>query len=372
MEELGAVFEENGQDLIVDGVGLKGLHPPAQVLDAGNSGTTMRLLAGILAGQGFGSTITGDSSLKKRPMQRIIDPLGLMGAVINCLETKGRAPFRLEPSQLKGIEYKMPVASAQVKSALLLAGLRAEGNTTVIEKVPSRDHSERLLKAMGIALEEANGCINLEPAEELSPIDLKVPGDISSAAFFIALALLHPNARIEINGVGLNPTRLGFVETARRMGGSVEIRERVGGPTEPLGDVTVCSSKLKAVSITGADVPSMIDEVPLVALLACGAEGVTTIRGAGELRNKESNRIEETARLLVSMGGKVEALDDGFKVIGPCELEGIRADSRGDHRTAMLLGIAGALSKKGMTIDGDEAIRISYPGFYEALLETGW
>lgn len=367
LRDMGVRFEHEGADLIVHGKGLGGLKPPAGILDAGNSGTTFRLLAGMLAGQHFDSVITGDASLKARPMARIHEPLDRMGARVEYLEREGFAPLRFQAAALKGIRYRMPVASAQVKSALLLAGLFAEGSMTVEEDVKTRDHTERLLKAMGADIQRDGGAVRMERAGRLEPLDLHVPGDMSSAAFFIALALMIPGSELTICRVGLNPGRMGFVHAVRRMGGSVEIlNEERCGP-EPCGDLRVRGSDLTGIEVSVRDVPSVIDELPLIALLATAARGSTRVRGAGELRFKESDRIRGTVRAVSDLGGRIEELDDGFRVTGPQTLEGGKGSSLGDHRTAMLLAVGGAASRKGVVIDGDEAVDLSYPAFFEEL-----
>lgn len=367
LRDMGVGFEHEGADLIIRGKGLDGLTPPADNLDAGNSGTTFRLLAGILAGQPFDSVITGDVSLKARPMARIQEPLSRMGARVEYLEREGFAPLRFRAAELEGIRYHLPVASAQVKSALLLAGLFADGSLTVEEDVKTRDHTERLLEAMGVDIRQGGGAVHMERARRLEPLDLHVPGDISSAAFFIALALMIPESELTICRVGLNPGRMGFVHAVRRMGGSVEILNEDRCGPEPCGDLRVRGSDLGGIELSEGDVPSVIDELPLIALLATAARGSTRVHGAGELRFKESDRIQGTVRAVSDLGGKIEELDDGFSVTGPQTLKGGNGSSLGDHRTAMLLAVGGAASREGVVIDGDEAVDLSYPAFFEDL-----
>ena len=366
LEALGVSIRDERPRLVIRGAGDR-LSEPGSVLDAGNSGTTMRLLSGVLAGRPFGCTLTGDESLRSRPMARVADPLSAMGADLETLGDAGRAPLRFSPSRLNGIEYALPVASAQVKSCVLLAGLHAEGSTRVIEPRPSRDHTERMLKAMGADLTGEGLTWTLNPGRSLKGLDLKVPGDFSSAAFFIVLGTLARDADIVLEGVGLNPTRLGLLDSLKRMGADLEILEARTEGLEPVGDLRVRTSRLHGIEVGGDDVPRMIDELPLLVLAASLAEGETVIRDAAELRHKESDRIEATVRAVTALGGRVEGTRDGFRIRGAPRLMGGRAASQGDHRLAMVLAVGGILSENGVVVDGDEAVAVSYPAFFEDL-----
>ncbi|HEV8573758.1 MAG TPA: 3-phosphoshikimate 1-carboxyvinyltransferase, partial [Dehalococcoidia bacterium] len=347
LRQLGASWrwrEESG--LIVTGGGLRGFREPQNVLDCRNSGTTMRLLAGLLAAQPFLSILTGDASLRSRPMERIAAPLREMGADISGRDGGRLAPLVIRGSALRGINYRMPVASAQVKSALLLAGLYAEGETVIEEPGPTRDHTERMLSAMGADVVFGESpVIRIRPStSELSALSLRVPGDISSAAPLIVLVAVHSDAEVRISGVGVNQTRTGILDALKMMGADVQLHEeRMWGP-EPVADIVVRSSRLHGTTIDGDLVPRAIDELPLLALAACFAEGETVIRDAEELRAKESNRIRTTVDGLRAMGANLEETQDGLRVCGPQKLRGAMVSSYGDHRLAMMLGVAGALA----------------------------
>ncbi|OGC05090.1 3-phosphoshikimate 1-carboxyvinyltransferase [candidate division WOR-1 bacterium RIFOXYA12_FULL_43_27] len=339
--------------IIIKGRGLKGLEKPNKPLYVGNSGTTIRLLSGILAGQDFDCEISGDASIQKRPMKRIIEPLSLMGAKISG--NNDYPPLKIKGSKLKGIEYKMPIASAQVKSAILLAGLYAEGKTTVIEPVPSRDHTERMLKYFG--------------GPPLQGGEISVPGDLSSAAFFIVAGLIVPNSNLLIRNVGLNPTRTGIIEVIHRMGGNLEIINEQLLSYEPRGDIllTVHSSQLTAIEIGGELIPRLIDEIPIIAVLATQANGKTVIRNAKELRVKESDRISTVSQELRKMGADIQETEDGMVITGPVKLNGAVVNSHGDHRVAMSLAIAGLVADGEMIIENTDCIDTSFPGFEELL-----
>lgn len=356
-----------GSTVRVQGVGLSGLSPPSVPLDAGNSGTTMRLLAGILAGQPFESVLTGDESLRRRPMGRIIEPLSQMGASIKSAE--GRAPLRIRGGRLRGIRYELPVPSAQVKSCLLLAGLFAEGLTTVIEPIATRDHTERMLLQQGAPLERSGREIALGPCPELAPLEMRVPGDLSSAAFWIAAATLLPGSELVVQDVGLNPTRTGFLTALQRMGARISaenLREEAG---EPVGDLVVRGAeRLNAIEIAGAELPTLIDEVPLLAVVATRAEGTTVIRDAEELRVKETDRLRAVAENLRRMGARVEELADGLVIPGPQPLQGARLPGYGDHRMVMAFAVAGLMAIGETTLEGAEWAGISYPGFFDVLM----
>lgn len=354
--------------LHVRGGGLHGLGEPEDVLDARNSGTTMRLLAGLLAAQPFLSILTGDASLRSRPMGRVVQPLRLMGAEIRGRKGDTLPPLALRGQHLSGIEYSLPVASAQLKSALLLAGLYAEGQTTLLEPAPSRDHTERMLRAMGadITLEERRITIR-PPRQPLAPLDLQIPGDLSSAAFWLVAGVLHPQARIEVTGVGINPSRTGVLDVLSAMGAHLRLeKERLEGG-EPVADLVVESSELVGTEIGGDLIPRVIDEIPVLAVAASLAKGSTVIRDAAELRVKESDRITTTVQELSRLGARIEELPDGMHIQGVPRLKGALCDSHQDHRLAMALGVAGLVAEGETTIQGAEAVEVSYPGFWHDL-----
>lgn len=346
----------------VVGVGLDGLRQAAQPLDCGNSGTTMRLLAGLLAGQRFGSVLVGDESLSRRPMGRVVAPLRLMGAFAeeSPLRVGGRAP-------LHGIRYESPVASAQVKSALLLAGLYAKGETVVVEPAPSRDHTELMLRAMGADLESTGGSVRLRPGAPLLALSLTVPGDLSAAAFWLVAGALHGAAAVQVPAVGVNPTRAGILAVMERAG--LPVRQeapRLEG-REPVADLLVESSSGRAFTVEASEVAALVDELPVLAVAAAILPGTTRISGADELRVKESDRIAAMAEGLVRMGADVEALADGWLIRGPRRLRGAEVRSFGDHRVAMSLAVAGLLAEGETVIEGSECVDISYPGFWADL-----
>ena len=367
-------------DVRIQGIGLDGpgerSGQEAVGIDVGNAGTLLRLLPGWLAGQGDGSwKLDGDESIRRRPVDRVVAPLREMGASVECRE--GRLPpLEVRGAPLRGISYRLPVASAQVKSCVLLAGLNAEGDTEVIEPAPTRDHTERMLAAAGARIEsETTGHgltvrgelparrIVLQPAERLRPCGFDVPGDFSSAAFFLVAALLVPGSRIRLEGVGLNPTRVGLLGIVNRMGAAIEVEEGIPVGGEPRGVLDARHSTLRGTRVAAGEVPLAIDELPLVALAACFAEGETVVSGAGELRHKESDRIAAVVDSLRALGAEAEALDDGFAVQGAGGLRGGRIDSQGDHRLAMLGAIAGLASRDGVEVSGMDAAAVSYPGF---------
>ncbi|MSQ32884.1 MAG: 3-phosphoshikimate 1-carboxyvinyltransferase [Dehalococcoidia bacterium] len=369
LRNLGVAVEEPRPGvLVVHGVGLPGLAEPPDVLDAGNSGTTIRLLTGVLAAQPFLSVVTGDGSLRSRPMGRIIQPLRLMGAQIWARGGDSLAPLAIHGRPLQGVRHRLPVASAQLKSCLLLAGLFATGETVVEEPVASRDHTERLLRAMGADLSSQGNAVTVRPAKALRPLDIEVPGDISSAAAWLVAGAVHPHARVTIKGVGVNSTRTGIIDILREMGARITLsgQRDVGG--EPVADLTVESSALRGhEEIAGALIPRAIDELPLVALAACFATGKTTIRDAQELRVKESDRVAVTAQELRRLGARIEERPDGMVVQGPTPLRGALGESHGDHRLAMLLGVAGALASGETVVSGADDVAVSYPGFWDDL-----
>ncbi len=345
----------------VQGVGLRGAS--SAEIDVGNAGTLLRILPGWLAGQaGKAWTLDGDESIRRRPVDRVAEPLREMGARVECRD--GRLPpIRVEGAGLAGIEYRLPVASAQVKSCVLFAGLLADGETTVIEPAPSRDHTERMLAASGARLETAGGRISIRPAQSLGRQRIEIPGDISSAAFALLAAMLVPESEIALANVGLNPTRTGLLTILGRMGAQLEVREAAPAGHEPRGEIRAVASRLAGTEVGGDEVPLAIDELPLVALAGCFAEGQTVIRDAEELRHKESDRIATVCDGLAALGGDVEATKDGMVVRGSGGLRGGTLDAGGDHRLAMLGAVAGLASREGVTVRGFEAAEVSYPGF---------
>lgn len=369
VRDLGVrVYEADDETLRVFGVGLRGLKPPQRPLDCGNAGTLMRLLPGLLAGQEGRFELTGDDSLRSRPMERIAEPLRLMGVAVET--TDGHAPLTVEGGGVTPITYELPVASAQVKSAVLLAGLYADGGeTTVEEPVPTRDHTENLLAQAGVRVTRRPRSVSVAPAERLELGDLELPGDFSAAAPFIVAGTLLAGSELTIHGVNLNPRRTGLLAVLERMGANITVfnRRRIGG--EPAGDLDVRPSELVGATIAAAEVPSLVDELPLFALLAVHAHGDSLLRGAAELRLKESDRIEAVVDGLRRLGAHIRATPDGFSVRGvPSRLRGGGAvDSRGDHRIAMLGAIAGLVSREGVEIVGPESAAVSFPGFYDLL-----
>ena len=345
-----------------------GLEEPADVLDAGNSGTSMRLLSGLLASQPFLSVLTGDRSLRSRPMGRIVQPLRLMGAHILGRRNDTLAPLAIRGGSLKGIEYTMPVASAQVKSCIMLAGLSSQGETVLHQPALSRDHTERMVVAMGGDVATDGLSLILQPGR-LTAIDVDVPGDISAAAFWLVAGLCHSDARITIRGVGVNPTRGGILEALESMGARIsrEAPRLEGG--EPVADLVVESSALKATEIGGEMIPRVIDELPVLAVAACFAQGTTVIRDAQELRAKESDRILTTVKELSRLGASVEELPDGMVIHGTGRLVGGRCRSHGDHRLAMALAVAGLLAEGETALDGAQAAAVSYPQFWQHIHE---
>ena len=360
MERLGARIEVDGSTVKVRGTACF----RDAVLEAGNSGTTTRLLTGLLAGRGVSATIDGDDSLRTRPMKRVTGPLSLMGADVTT--TDGKVPISVRPAALHGIDYMMSVASAQVKSAILLAGIGADGVTKVTERTLSRDHTELMLKAMGADIMR-NGLTVSVKRSELHSLDVRVPGDISSAAFLLGAAAVVKDGRVTVRGVGLNPTRTGVLDVLSSMGMEITT-DNPGCGAEPYGDITaVRCGELRPFTITEKDVPSLIDEIPLLAIVAAYAEGDSVISGAGELRVKESDRIETTAAMIRAMGGEVETRPDGMIIKGRGGLTGGKVDSFGDHRIAMSAAIGALGSRNGCEITGADSAAISYPGFWETI-----
>jgi len=370
MLALGASIEERSTtELIVQGVGASGLHEPVDVLDCAGSGTTMRLLAGILAGYPFCSVLTGNASLRTRPMDRVAMPLRKMGATVLGRDKNRLPPLTIRGDKLHGIDYTLPVASAQVKSAILLAGLHADGPTTVREPGPARDHTERLLAAQGVRVESDGGAITLTPPDgPLRPLNITVPGDFSSAAFLLVAACLVPGSEVTVRGVGINPTRTGLLDILMAMGAAIIIAHERESGGELLADVTASySPNLQATTIAGDLVPRAIDEFPLIALLATQAQGTTVVRDAAELRVKESDRIANVIRELHRLGSRTEEGADGFAISGPTSLQGTSVDSHQDHRLAMMLAIAGLVAHGETRVSGAACIADSFPGFWATM-----
>lgn len=367
--DMGVEIFADGDSLSIEGRGWEGLSAGRGVLDCGNSGTTMRLLSGVLAGRPFASRLDGDSSLRRRPMQRVIDPLERMGACIVGQNGKGLAPLEIRGGQLHGIEYQMPVASAQVKSAILLAGLQAEGMTTVEEPQISRDHTEIMARAFGGEIGVECRRVSVKGGQRLSGREVKIPGDISSAAFFLVAAAVVPGSNLVIRGVGCNPTRDGVLEVLRRMGGAIEVlaERREGG--ELVADLRISGGRLHGVEIGPEMSTRTIDEYPILSTAAALAEGVTTISGVKELRYKESDRIAAMTEGLSRLGVEVEERDDGMTIRGRPRLQGASVRSFGDHRVAMALAVAGLSSDGGVEIDEPDCVDISFPNFFDLLEE---
>lgn len=365
--KMGVSIDNLGNRVIIKGNGLHGLKCPTDVLDTGNSGTTTRLMSGILAGQNFTVTVNGDASIQKRPMGRIMTPLSQMGAKITSLNGNGCAPLQIEGAPLKGIHYLSPVASAQVKSAILFAGLYAEGETSVTEPALSRNHSELMLRYFGVPVISEGTTATISPASELLGQKVEVPGDISSAAYFMAAGLMIPNSSITIKNVGTNPTRDGMIQVCKQMGGNLILENERMVSGEPVADITVQTSSLKGVTIGGDLIPTLIDEIPMIAVLACFAEGDTVIKDAQELKVKESNRIDVMVNNLSKMGADIEATDDGMRIHGGKPLHGAFIETHDDHRIAMSFAIASLGADGETTIDHPDCVTISYPEFYKDL-----
>tara|TARA_Y100000294_G_scaffold177295_1_gene202190 strand:- start:57 stop:1199 length:1143 start_codon:yes stop_codon:yes gene_type:complete len=360
----------DGDTLTVKGVGLEGLVEPDDILDAGNSGTTTRLMSGVLAGQDFVSVLTGDQSLKSRPMGRVVNPLTTMGAKISGRANNTLAPLVFHGGSLRGINYNMPVASAQLKSCLLLAGLRADGITNLSQPAESRDHTERMLSAMGAVLKKEGLDLILQPSE-LETIDVEVPGDISSAAFWMIAAVCHPDAELLIRNVGVNPTRSGIIIALKKMNAQLKLMDERQVAGEPVADVLVRTSDLKGIELSGDTVPLLIDEIPVIAVAAAVADGETVIKDAEELRVKESDRIESSISWLRAAGINAEGTSDGMIISGNQQINGGSFQSYDDHRLAMSLGIAGLISEQPITISDPDVASISYPGFWGTVKELG-
>jgi 3-phosphoshikimate 1-carboxyvinyltransferase len=359
-----------GDSLTVKGVGLNGLQEPADILDAGNSGTTTRLMSGILAGRDILTILTGDDSLKSRPMGRVINPLTQMGAVISGRADNTLAPLVFHGGSLHGSSYDMPVASAQLKSCLLLAGLRADGTTKLTQPAESRDHTERMFSAMGVNLTKSGLDLVLEPSE-LETVDVEIPGDISSAAFWMVAGVCHPDAELLIKNVGINPTRAGIITALQMMGANITLVDEREVAGEPVADVLVRTSELKGIELSGDIVPLLIDEIPVIAVAAALADGETIIRDAAELRVKESDRIQASISWLNGAGVDAVGTDDGMIVPGGGSIGGGQFQSYDDHRLAMSLGVAGLISTEPITILDPDVAGISYPSYWAIIGELG-
>ncbi len=368
---LGVQIEESVEDgtetFTINGMGLDGLSEPSDYLYAGNSGTTMRLVSGLLASQPFFSVITGDSSLRGRPMKRILTPLSMMGARVMGRGGGSLAPLAFDGGGLHGIEYEMPVASAQLKSCILIAGLFAEGETSVIQPAESRDHTERMMASMGADVDWDGLRLTVRRPSRLESLDIQVPCDISGAAFWLVAGAAHPNARITVQGVGINPSRTGVLDVLNDMGANIRMENVREIGNEPSADLVVESSDLRGVEISGDIIPRVIDEIPVLAVAASQATGQTVVRDAAELRVKESDRIAATVAGLDALGAKVRETEDGMMIEGGSRLAGAEVQSHGDHRIAMSMAVAGLIADGATTVGESEAVDVSYPTFWGEL-----
>lgn len=365
---LGVEIENTTDKILVHGKGLHGLKKPDSILDVGNSGTTTRLISGILAGQNFETVLNGDDSIQSRPMKRIMEPLKLMGADITSIYGNNCAPLRITGSSLKGIHYTSQVASAQVKSCILLAGLYADGTTSVTEPTVSRNHTEVMLRGFGANINCQGKTASILPTPELFGQKIEVPGDISSAAYFIAAGLIVPGSEILVKNVGVNPTRDGLIHVCEAMGADITLLNKRENGGEPVADILVRHSNLKSTTIQGAIIPTLIDELPMIAVMACFAKGTTIIKDAAELKVKESDRISVMVDNLSRMGAHITATEDGMIIEGGYPLHGTEIDSHLDHRIAMSFAVAALASEGETTIKDADCVKISYPDFYKDLL----
>lgn len=363
LEKLGVNWERRETEVWIEGQGLENWTEPQEILDVGNSGTTLRLMLGVLAGSPFASTLTGDESIRKRPMRRVTGPLTQMGAKILGRQEGNFVPLTIQGGNLKGDSFKTPVASAQVKSAILLAGLRASGETSVIEPALSRDHTERMLRGFGVEVLSEGTQARITGGSKLTAQDVSVPGDISSAAFFLVLGSLMKKGELLIRNVGVNPTRTGILDVLLKMGADIQIENYSEICGEPRADLRVRPTELHGIEIQGEIIPRLIDEIPVLAVAASLAQGETVIRDAAELRVKESDRIKTVVEGLQTLGADLEELPDGMRIRGKSKLLGGRAQSHNDHRLAMAWTIAGLLSEEGVSLEGIEAAFVSFPGF---------
>ena len=373
-QKMGIEIEQSKDRVLVHGRGLRGLKAPRGILDTGNSGTTTRLICGILSGQDFSSVLSGDDSLNSRPMKRIMDPLNQMGARITSIQDNNCAPLRIEPGTLHGIRYVSPVASAQVKSSVLLAGLYADSPVSVTEPVLSRNHTELMLGSFGADISselhaDGSATASVSPCAELYGQKIQVPGDISSAAYFIAAGLLVPGSRLLVKNVGINPTRAGFLEICRKMGADISYLNRQSQGGEETADLLVTPKPLTGTVIEGAVIPSLIDEIPILAVMAAFAEGTTVIRDAAELKVKETNRIQTVTENLLAMGAEIIPTEDGMIIHGTGALKGTQIQSHLDHRIAMAFSVAALAAEGTTTILDSQCVDVSYPGFFAQLMD---
>ncbi|MBH0167947.1 MULTISPECIES: 3-phosphoshikimate 1-carboxyvinyltransferase [Fictibacillus] len=366
-KKLGVTIQQEDEKVTVEGKGIAGLTPPSEDLYVGNSGTTIRLMLGILANTPFESTLTGDESIAKRPMNRVTKPLKEMGAAIDGNDSGNKVPLHIKGGETRGIHYTSPIASAQVKSAIILAGLDGEGTTSVEEPFKSRDHTERMLKAFGVEVESDDLTVSVAGGQKLKGTHIEVPGDISSAAFFLVAGAIVPNSEITLRKVGLNPTRTGILDVLKEMGADLTYQNINETASEPFGDLIIKSSDLKGTVIQGDLIPRLIDEIPIIALAATQAEGKTIIKDAHELRVKETDRIETVVNELKKMGADIEATEDGMIIQGKSSLRGASVQSYGDHRIGMMLSVAACIAEGETTLTNSEAIAVSYPSFFEQL-----
>lgn len=368
--KMGVDIERNASEILVHGKGLHGLSAPSEILDVGNSGTTTRLISGILAGQSFTSELNGDASIQSRPMKRIMTPLQSMGADIVSIKGNECAPLRITGKSLQAVHYQSPVASAQVKSCVLLAGMYADGITRVTEPVLSRNHTEIMLNYLGAKVTSQGTTASIEPEPLLKAREIQVPGDISSAAYFIAAGLLTPDSQILLRNVGINPTRDGILKVCRAMGANITLLN-VNEEGEPVADLLIRSSQLHGTTVEGSIIPTLIDEIPMIAVMAAFAEGTTVIRDAAELKVKESDRIAVVTEGLRRMGADIQPTEDGIIIHGGKPLQGAKINSYLDHRIAMSFAVAGTICDGTMDIVNGDCVNISYPGFYKDLYSLG-
>lgn len=366
-KKLGVNIVQENEHVTVEANGISGLHPPSEDLYVGNSGTTIRLMLGILANTPFTSVLTGDDSIAKRPMNRVTKPLKQMGAEINGNDSGNKVPLQIKGGNVKGIHYNSPIASAQVKSAIILAGLEGEGTTSVTEPLKSRDHTERMLEAFGAKVKSNSLTVSIEGGQQLKGTHIEVPGDISSAAFFLVAGAIVPNSTITLQKVGLNPTRTGILDVLNDMGAQISYQNVNEEASEPYGDLVIKTSSLKGAVIKGDVIPRLIDEIPIIALAATQAEGQTIIQDANELRVKETDRIETVVNELKKMGAEIKATEDGMIINGKTSLKGTSVQSHGDHRIGMMLSIASCIAEGDTTLDQSQAVAVSYPSFFDQL-----
>lgn len=363
--QMGVQIEQEGTSVVVHGSGIDGLVEPKNLLDVGNSGTTFRLMMGVLAGRSFFSVLEGDESIAKRPMNRVSIPLKEMGALIDGRHDGTYAPISIRGGKLNGIDYSSPVASAQVKSAILLAGLQASGTTSVTETHRSRNHTENMLESFGVTVDRDGLTVSVEGGQELQATDVEVPGDISSAAFFLVAGAIVPGSTVTLLNVGVNHTRSGIIDVLEQMGANLTIKNRRVINKEEVADLTIETSELTGITIEGEMIPRLIDEIPVIALLATKAKGKTVIKDAEELKVKETNRIDAVVNALSKLGASIKGTNDGMIIEGTEKLHGAKLSSHGDHRIGMMLAVAGCITDSTLEIENAEAIKVSYPDFFE-------